>query len=325
MSKALLHAIGRIVLDNVLALCLLLLAVFTLLHFLPGEPLDALYSSELAVGLDAAGQQAMKDSYGLSGSIMQRMLGYLGHVLRGDLGFSLVHAAPVSQLIGQSLPWSLTLVLLSVPLSMLLGIAPGLWAGSTNNYRVDRRLVTASAVLSSLPSFTLALLLLSVFSMQLQWFPIAGAEQPFSMLSGWRLWLDRFWHAVLPVLVLSLHGALRFFYVSRGLAQQLRERPFITAAQARGVGRLRLLTRYYWPNAFPDILTRMTGVLPSVLGATLFVETVFSYPGIGQLLLSAIYTRDFPLIQGVVISFGGVILLTNTLIDLMVLRLNHRG
>lgn len=325
MSKALVPAVGRMVLDNVLAFGLLLLTVFTLLHFLPGDPLDALYSSDLAVKVDAVEQQKIKASYGLSGSTIERMVVYLQHVLSGDLGFSLVHAAPVSQIIAQSLPWSLALVLLSVPLSMLLGITPGLWAGSTSNPRVDRRLVAVSAFLSSLPSFTLALLLLSVFAVQLQWFPIAGAEQPFSMLSGWRLWLDRFWHAVLPVLVLSLHGALRFFYVSRGLAQQLRERPFITAAQARGVGRLRLLTRYYWPNAFPDILTRMTGVLPSVLGATLFVETVFSYPGIGQLLLSSIYSRDFPLIQGVVISFGGVILLTNTLIDLMVLRLNHRG
>lgn len=318
-------ASGRILLGNVLAFVLLLLLTFALLHLLPGDPLDALYASDLVQQPDAQTQQQLRVQQGLAGLPHERLWLYLGQVLRGDLGFSALHAAPVSELVRNSLPWSLALVVLSVPLSLLLGVLPGLWAGSTSRPSVDQGLIAAAALLSSLPSFALALLLLSLFSVQLGWFPAAGSEQLFSTASGWRLWLDRLWHACLPILVLSLHGALRFFYLSRGLAQQISERPFIAAAQARGVGYGRLLRRYYWPNIWPEILTRMTGVLPSVLGATLFVETVFSYPGIGLLLLNAIHSRDFPLLQGVIVSLGFVILLVNSLIDLVVVRLNQRG
>lgn len=325
MNKSSLYTAARIVLDNMLAFAVLLLAIFLLLSCLPGDPLDALYSSDFAVGASSVTEQAIKDNYALNGNIFQRLLLYMTHLLRGDLGFSLLHAAPVAELIGQSLPWSLLLVMLSIPVSMVLGIGSGLWAGSTTDPRVARRLVTASALLSSLPPFILSLLLLSVFAVQLQWFPIAGAEQLFSSLSGWQLGLDRLWHALLPIMVLALHGSLRFFYLSRGLARQLRTRPFMIAAQARGVGPWQLIRDYYWPNAFPEILTRLAGVLPNVIGATIFVEAVFSYPGMGQLLLSAIYSRDFPLIQGVVVSLGFVVLLLNTGIDLAVLRLNRRG
>ena len=122
-----------------------------------------------------------------------------------------------------------------------------------------------------------------------------------------------------------MHSALQYFYLARGLAQHISQRPFIEAARARGISRWRLLCSYYWPNAWPEIFTRMTAVLPGVLGATLFVETVFSYPGIGQMLLHAIHMRDFPLIQGVMVSLGFVILLLNSLIDLAVFRLNERG
>lgn len=316
---------GRLVLGNVLAFLLLLLITFALLHLLPGDPLDVLYGGDLVQQPDAHTRQQLRSQHGLDGTLVERLLLYVGQVMQANLGYSALHVAPVSQLIGHSLPWSLALVLLSVPVSLLLGVLPGLWAGSTANPKTEQALLMAGSLLSSLPSFAVALLLLSLFGVQLGWFPASGAEQMFAGLSGWQLWLDRIWHAVLPVLVLSLHGSLRFFYLSRGLAQQIGERAFISAAKARGVGRRALLLRYYWPNAWPEILTRMTEVLPGVLGATLFVETVFSYPGIGQLLLNAIHSRDFPLIQGVVVSLGFVILLVNSLIDLLVLRLNQRG
>lgn len=315
----------RILLGNALAFVMLLLLTFTLLYLLPGDPLDALYGTDLVQRPDVQTQERLRVEQGLAGLLHERLWLYLTQVLRGDLGFSALHAAPVSELIRSSLPWSLALVLLSVPLSLLLGVLPGLSAGSANRPALDQGLIMAAALLSSLPSFALALLLLGLFSVQLGWFPAAGSEPLFSTDNGWRLWLGRLWHACLPILVLSLHGALRFFYLSRGLARQISERPFIAAAQARGVGYGRLLWCYYWPNAWPEILARMTGVLPSVLGATLFVETVFSYPGIGLLLLNAIHTRDFPLLQGVIVSLGFVILLVNSLIDLAVLRLNQRG
>lgn len=315
----------RLLLNNLLAFCLLILLAFVLLRWLPGDPVDVLYSGDITRGIGAAEREVLRESLGLAGSIWSQGWQFLQQLAQGNLGYSVHHAAPVSALLFASLPWSLALVLLSVPLALILGVLPGLLAGSQAHKLLDYWLLVFAAGLSSLPSFALALVLSSIFAHQLGWFPLSGGATLFADYSGWQRILDYLWHGWLPLLVLAAHGALRFFYLSRGLAQQLSQRPFIAAAKASGLNQWQLLRHYYWPNAWPELLTRMTGVLPSVLGSTLFVEVVFSYPGIGQLLLDAIYNRDFPVIQGVMLTVGLIILITNSVIDLFVYQLSKRG
>ncbi|GLR63072.1 ABC transporter permease [Marinospirillum insulare] len=315
----------RLVLNNALAFFVLVCITFILLRWLPGDPLDVLYSSDITRSVSLVEREAMRESLGWHGSIWAQGWQYIGELAQGHLGYSIYHAAPVSELLAASLPWSLALVLLSIPLALVAGVLPGLIAGSQVSKRLDYWLVILAAVFSSLPSFALALLLSSIFAHQLGWFPLSGGATLFADYSGWQRVLDYLWHGWLPLLVLAAHGALRYFYLARGLAQQLSQRPFIAVAKARGLNQWQLIKHYYWPNAWPEILTRMTGVLPSVLGSTLFVEVVFSYPGIGQLLLDAIYNRDFPVIQGAILTIGFIILITNSLIDLMVHQLSLRG
>lgn len=315
----------RLVLSNVLAFFMLVFLTFILLRWLPGDPLDVLYSSDIARSVSFAEREAMRETLGWDGSIWVQGWHYIHELVQGNLGYSIHHAAPVSDLLLASLPWSLALVLLSAPLGLLLGVTPGLIAGSKANTHLDHWLVVLAAIFSSLPSFALALLLSSLFAHQLGWFPLSGGAALFASYSGWQWLTDYIAHGFLPLIVLASHGALRYFYLTRGLAQQLSQRPFIKTAKARGLSQWQLIRHYYWPNAWPEVLTRMTGVLPSVLGSTLFVEVVFSYPGIGQLLLDAIYNRDFPVIQGALLTLGFIILLTNSLIDLMVHQLSLRG
>lgn len=311
--------------QNLSAFIVLITLSFLLLRGLPGDPLDALYSGDLLRDFSTNERLNLKESLGWDGHVWQQYLRYILQLLQGDLGYSYHHAAPVSELLVSSLPWSLALVLVSLPLSLLLGILPGLYAGHITGRLVDRILIMVATFLSSLPSFALGMILLSFFAFHLKWFPFGGGSSWSSSLDGWRQGLDWLWHGFLPACVLAVHGALRFFYLSRGLAQQIAQRPFLIAAQAQGASQWVLLRYHYWPNAWPELLTRMTSVLPGVLGSTLFVEVVFSYPGVGLLLVNALQQQDFVVVQGVLIVTGLVMLLVNSLIDLQAYYLSQRG
>ena len=319
------HVVAGLLGQNLIAFTALIIIGFLLLRWLPGDPLDALYSGDLLRDFSLNEREEIREQLGWAENMAQEFLHYLAQLFRGNLGYSHHHAAPVSELLLSRLPWSLALILMSLPASLLLGVALGLYAGHVSGQWPDRLLLIVTTFISSLPSFALGMILLSFFSFQLDWFPSGGGAGWSTQFEGWRQLLDLAWHAFLPACVLAVHGAVRFFYLSRGLAQSIGQRPFLIAAQAQGLHPLRLLRFHYWPNAWPELLTRMTGVLPGVLGGTLFVEVVFSYPGVGLLLVSALQQQDFIVVQGILFVTGLVILFVNSLIDIRTLYLGRRG
>jgi len=312
-------------LGNLPALAVLLIGSFLLLHSLPGSQVDALLSSDLGINLNAEAHTRMRAELGLDRPLWQQFGSWLGDLLQGDLGYSRLHAAPVAAVLADALPWTLALVLISLPLSLLLGALPGLLAGMAAQRRSARLLFALITLLSSLPGFVIALLLLSLFGFTLGWFPTGGGISLEARLSGQVTLTDLAHHALLPLLALSLHGSVRYFYLAWGLAQQISRRAFIRHARLRGIRGAGLLWHWYLPNAMPELLSRLSSSLPGILGATLFVEVVFSYPGAGALLLDAINNRDYPLLQGSLLLIGSIVLLGNSLLDLITTTLTDRG
>lgn len=316
---------GRSIINNLLASLFLLLFSFVLLHSLPGNQADVLLNRDIGPAVSLADYQYTRHQLGLDQSLLWQFGHWLKQVCQGDLGYSIVNAAPVWNLIRSALPWTLALVSLSIPLSLLLGGLVGLIAGMTDLHRSGQWLLTLMTALSSLPGFVIAFLLLALLGFQLDWFPTHGGESLLAGVTHRPQLTDRLWHGVLPLLALTLHACVHYFYLAYGLAQQIRNRPFIQSAQLRGIHGIRLLWRWYLPNAMPELLSRLSSSLPGTLGATILVEVVFAYPGIGNLMLATIQSRDYVLLQGIVLVTGLLVLFGNTLLDLISTALTDRG
>lgn len=312
-------------LDNALALILLLILSFVLLQSLPGNQADALLSSDIRPDISDEDYRQAEVRLGLNKSLPEQFMEWVSGLIQGDMGYSLLYSAPVVEVLMGALPWTLALVVIALPLSLIIGSLLGLLAGIAPAQTVSRMLVGLVTLLSSLPGFVVALLLLSLFGISLGWFPTGGGISLQAKLHGSFAIIDWAYHAFLPVLALSLHGSVRYFYLAYGLAQQVGRRPFIQHARIRGVRGWRLLWRWYLPNAMPELLSRLSSSLPGVVGASLLIEVVFSYPGSGSLMLDAINNRDYQLLQGGLLLTGSIVLLGNTLLDLVIAVLTNRG
>lgn len=249
-------------LDNLVALVLLLVFSFLLLHSLPGSQADVLLASDLIPGASASDYAETEQQLGLDQPLPLQFWQWLQAVGQGDLGYSMTYSASVSSVLGGALPWTLTLALISLPVSLFSGSLLGLAAGMHPKRLLSRFLLVVMTLLNSVPGFVVALLLLGVFAVGLDWFPSAGGSSMAARLGGHASFADLAYHAILPLLALSIHGSVRYFYLSYGLAQQIGRRPFIRYARLRGIRGWRLLSRWYLPNAGPELLSRLTSSLP---------------------------------------------------------------
>ncbi|WP_244275155.1 ABC transporter permease [Pseudovibrio sp. Ad13] len=310
---------------RLLVFALLVLLVFFLPRMLPGDPVEVFLASDLSRNLTGAESAELRAQFGLAGDWPQQLGVYLWDLIRGDLGYSVPHAAPVSELLRASIPWTLLLITCAAPIFLLAGAAGGIEAGKAPGAFFDRIATGVVTVVASIPPFTSAVLLLLAFGIVWPVLPSGGSEPFFPSSNPLQRDFDIARHAVLPVLALSLHEISRFYFLARGEAITLSQRPFILNACGRGIKGWRLRTAYYGRSLFPVFLARMSDALTGLFGAVLFVEIVFSYPGTGHLIYNAILDRDYVLLQGAVIVMAGLVLLLNWVIDAVAASLARRG
>lgn len=311
--------------SRLLAFLLLALLGFVLPRLLPGDPLALMLSADAVRDLGPQDDALLRARMGLSGTLWEQFVRYLGALLQGDLGFSFRHAVPVADVLATALPWSLLLVVCAVPVFFATGATIGIEAGRWPHGRVDRLLTGSMILLSSVPPFVGAVLLLQCFGIHWPLLPTGGAEPLFPPSDPLDHAIAIARHAVLPVLALSLHEVGRFFFLARGEAVTLSARPFLINARARGIGEMRLRLHYYGRNLAPALLARLSSSVSGLFGALVFVEVIFAYPGMGNLIYGAIQERDYPLIQGALLALAALVLLVNGLIDALVLAMAERG
>lgn len=316
--------IGRLS-EYLLTLLLLVVLNFAAVHALPGDPLAILFGNSLTRGLDEVSRAALLVSYGLDGTLLDQFLRYAGHLMRGDLGFSTRHATPVLDMIVSALPWTLALVSSSALLAFSAGMVIGVEAAMRRRRHGNRGFFTVVAVVDSVPPFAKAILVLTGFSVGLDLLPASGGVTPFSQASGWEHAGDIVLHALAPVGTLAVHEAAKMTFFTRASAMAVLSRPFMMVARAKGISPWRLRGAYLARNALAVVVARTAGMLTGLMAGSVFVETVFSYPGMGHLIFDGIYSRDYPLVQGVLLFMGVVILTVNLAADLIVLRLAARG
>jgi peptide/nickel transport system permease protein len=239
--------------------------------------------------------------YGLDRPLWAQYADWLGRAARGDLGRSITQQRPVATILREVLPNTLLLMGLAFAASAALGSALGAWQGARAGSRGDRAASTLSLVVYSLPEFWLALVLLMVFAHRLHWLPVTGMTDPMhDYLPPGRQLLDRLRHLVLPWLSLTLVGSAVFARFQRAAMREAIGEPFVRTARAKGLPE-RAVRRHAWRAALLPVITLAGLLFPALLAGAVFVERVFSWPGMGTTLVRAIAEHDYELVAAIVV------------------------
>ncbi len=286
---------------------------FLLLHVAPGDP--AVHLAGPAATPEQL--QALRVELGLNRPLLSQFGEWLGRTVQGDWGTSVATGRPVVQMLAQAWPATALLVVASLFGSYLVGILIGLWQARTTR-RIDTTLSTVSVTLFAMPGYWLAVLLVWLFAYQLRVLPAFGAQGLDSdfLGPGQRL-LDRLQHLALPCLTLTLigvGGAARFV---RGALFDVKGEPFLVAAEARGLDSATVARRHLLANALGPVVTLLGLSLPAVFSGAIFVEGIFAWPGVGQILIQAVQARDYPVVMAAAMVSAILVVAGNLLADLL--------
>ena len=302
------------VLTAIPVLLLVALITFLILHLIPGDP------AVVMAGLDATPDQvaALREMLRLDRSLPEQFVSWLGSALTGDLGQSLVYSRPVVAVITERLPVTLSLgafsLLISIPLGIVLGVLAALMRGS-----VLDAAITSSALLGlSLPNFWLGLMFVLLFSVQLGWLPSAGYSTPDQGLWPWVRSM------ILPAVVLGTAQIGLLARITRSTVLEVLGLDYIRTARAKGLSEGRVVVRHALRNAMIPIVTVIGTMFSLLVGGAVVTEAVFAIPGIGRLVIQSILSRDYPVVQGVLMFTAASFVLINLVVDIAYTYLDPR-
>lgn len=294
------------ILMSVPTLLIVSVAVFGLIRLIPGDP-ASLMLGDLATPASIADLQAR---LGLDKSIPVQFGIWFGNLLKGDLGQSINSQQAVLPLILQRFWISAQIVLIAVALASLVAVPAGVLAAWKQDTSLDLGLVAVATLLLSIPTFWLGLLLLLFFGLKLEWLPVVGyvsiAENPVAGIL----------YLIMPILTLFLHEIGVILRMARASTLEVLRLDYITHARAKGLTESAVLWNHAFKNAFGPTWTLIGLVLGNLLGGIAVVETVFTIPGLGRLLVDSIFARDYPVIQGCMLFVAFTYVLVNLVIDL---------
>ncbi|MBI2094966.1 MAG: ABC transporter permease [Candidatus Omnitrophica bacterium] len=288
---------------------------FAVIHLAPGGPSDA--KAAFNPKMTAQARDRLREIYGLDRPLLVQYADWVRRLARLDFGRSFVDGRDVREKIAEAIPVTLLINALSLGLIFLVGIPLGV-AGAVHEGRPLDRVITAGTLAAfSMPAFWLALLLISVFGVHLRALPVSGVHSlAYEEMTWAEKWVDVARHLLLPVLVSSLTGLAGISRFARGSMLDALRQNYIRTARAKGIPERRVLYRHALGNALLPIITLMGLSVPGLLGGSVIFETIFSIPGMGRLFFNSVFTRDYPVIMGVLVLGAFLTLLGNLLADL---------
>jgi len=299
---------------------------FLLPRLAPGDPLSLL-AGESIRQQSPESIARIAERYGLNEPLWKQYVVYLTNMARGDMGFSYLYgraAQPVMQIVFERLGWTLLLTITSLGLAIVIGVPLGALTAWRRGGRGDVLSLSGMLLLRSLPSFWVAMLLVSVFAVQMHLFPVTGARSVPVRLSGLPYLADVVQHAILPVIVLLIDTLPGVFMVTRYAMLGARDADHVRTARAKGLRERTVLWRHgLRAVALPIVTALLLSVGFAFSGATV-VETVFSYPGIGRMMFEAVTRRDYPLLQAGFLVTTTAMLIANLAADMLYPLLDPR-
>jgi dipeptide transport system permease protein len=311
------------------------LLAFLMIRLVPGDPIETLAGER---GIDPARHAALVKEYGLDRPVLVQYAIYIGRVLQGDLGKSMITQAPVLEEFSALFPATIELALCAIVFALLVGIPAGMLAAVRRNSVFDHGVMGISLTGYSMPIFWWGLLLILLFSVQLGWTPVSGRIdvkyffEPvtgFALIDAWLAgepgaWRSALAHLALPTVVLGTNPLAIIARMTRSAMLEVLGEDYIRTARAKGLSGTRVVALHAFRNALIPVVT-VIGLQVSVLftGAIL-TETIFSWPGVGKWMIEAISRRDYPVLQGGLLLLGGMVMVVNLLVDLAYGVINPR-
>lgn len=277
----------------------LTIIVFMMLHLAPGDPVD------LIVGPNATPEvyENVKRSLGLDKPLLVQYFSFLGNVLSGDLGTSILQNRPVIEIIAERFPVTFVLGISALLVSFAIAIPIGIIAAVKRNTVVDYISMTAALLGISMPTFWFGLLLLYFLAYKLGWFPISG--------------YGTFKHLVLPTITVGLTDAAVTARMVRSSMLEVIRQDYIRTARAKGLSEKVVIYKHALKNALIPVITLLGMRIGWIFGGSVIIETVFSIPGIGRLMVDAIFARDYPVVQGSMLILTASVLIGNLIADIL--------
>lgn len=304
------YAVRRI-LSALPTIFIVVTAVFLILRILPGDP-------ALAVLGENASQEALdriREQMGLNDPLWLQYVKFLGDLLRGDLGNSLMSGLPVTHLIVSVFPYTFQLAIAAITVAIIIGIPLGILAALKQGTWVDG-LVRVLAILSiSSPPFFLGILLLIQFTSNWQWFPSVGVGEGF---------LDVLHHLALPALTLGIiMGGVIMRFTRASMLEQMNQ-DYVRTARAKGVSEAKVVMKHIMRNSLIPVVTIIGLDITSLISGSVLIETIYSRPGLGSLAVDAIFRRDFNILQATMVLFTVLVVTVNLLVDISYSYINPR-
>ncbi len=303
MGRLILHRLGA----TVPVLLLVTAGVFALLHLTPGDPIDVM----MAESVDDTVKANLRKELGLDRPIQVQYAAWMTRLLRGDLGRSIRNGEPVIENVTRRIRPSLQLALLAMTISLAVAFPVALLSAVRRNTAVDRVGTTFALFGICIPNFLLALLLIFLFGVTLRWLPISGYTDPLDdPLTGLR-------SLVLPAVTLGLALAAVLMRTLRSSLLEALTEDYVRTARAKGLSEWNVIRAHVLRNALIPVVTVLGLQLGTLIGGAVITEYVFALPGVGRLVVDAVFARDYPTVQGVVLLIAGGFIVSNLLVDLL--------
>jgi peptide/nickel transport system permease protein len=303
--------VGRLILRRLAAtvpvLLLVTAGVFALIHLTPGDPIDAM----MAESVDDTVKRELRRDLGLDRPLYLQYATWMGRLLQGDLGHSIRNREPVIENVSRRIKPSLQLAGLAMAISLLVATPIGILSAARRNSTIDRVGTSFALFGICMPNFLIALLLIFVFGVTLRWLPISGYVDP--MEEPW----DGLRSLTLPAITLGLALAAVITRTLRSSMLEALSEDYIRTARAKGLSDAAVVRRHALKNALIPVVTVLGLQLGTLIGGAVITEYVFALPGVGRLVVDAVFARDYPLVQGVVLLIALGFILSNLAVDLL--------
>ncbi len=317
-----LHLAGRRLAASIPTLALILIGLFVLLQFAPGDTVDALMAQ--MGGGDPQMAEELRRYYGLDAPLITRLGQYLWRLVQLDLGFSAIYGKPVATVILERLVPTLLLMLSALSLSFALGMVLGVLAARRVNGWQDGLISTLGLIFYATPSFWFGLMSIVFFSVHLAWLPPGGFGTVGVDLTGFAAVLDTASYLVLPTITLALIFLAIYLRIMRASMLEVLTLDFVRTARAKGLSETAVVWRHVLRNALLPMITLIGLQAGTMLGGSVVVETVFSLPGLGRLAYESVVQRDLNTLLGIVFVSALLVIVVNFIVDLLYARLDPR-
>lgn len=298
----------------IVVMALVVTIVFVIVRVTPGDP------AAVMLGPEATQQDIteLRTKLGLDQSLGLQYVYYIGQLLQGDLGQSIFLNQPVTSALAERAEPTFFLTLFSILIASAIALPIGIYAAYRRGSFVDQAATTLAMLAASIPSFWLGLILIQILAVRLGWFPVSGYGGPGSSF------IERMYHLTLPAIALGVVSSALILRFTRASMLDVLGDDFIRTARAKGLGERRVVMKHALKNALIPILTIIGLTAAVLISGAVVTETVFGLPGVGNLVVSAVLRRDYPVIQGALLVIAALYVLINFAIDMLYLLVDPR-